>query len=144
MPKTAQTPASVLQSFIEKHQINPFSLSKSIHLNYQTVQRILKGNGKINVSTALRLGKFFNTSPAYWIDIQCASEINELSKNKKFVSMIKSISKAPQPTEKTRKTSKAKPARRKTKTLSEKRKKAAKVPGAKRAGGKRRGRPRSK
>jgi addiction module HigA family antidote len=144
MPKTAKTPAFVLQSFIDEYQINPFSLSKSIHLNYQTILRILKGNGKITVSTALRLGKFFNLSPAYWIDIQFASEINELAKNKKFISMIKSIPKARKPAEQTKTTSKTKPAKRKNKTLSEKRRKAAKIPGAKSARGRRRGRPRKK
>jgi len=144
MPKTVKTPASVLQSFIDEYQINPFSLSKSVHLNYQAVLRILKGNGKITVPIALRLGKFFNVSPAFWIDIQFASEINELVKNKKFISIIQKIPKAQKPAEKTKTTSKRKSAGRKAKTLSEKRRKAAKVPGAKPARGKRRGRPRKK
>jgi len=144
MPKTVKTPASVLKSFIDKYQINPFSLSKSIHLNYQTILRILKGDGKITVPTALRLGKFFGVSPAYWIDIQFASEINELAKSKKFISMIQSIPKAQMPAEQTKTTPKTKTVRRKTKKLSEKRGKAAKTPGAKPAGKKRRGRPRKK
>jgi addiction module HigA family antidote len=132
MPRTEKNPASVLRSLIDEYQINPFSLSKSINLNYQTVQRILKGKGKITVPTALRLGKYFGQSPAYWIDIQYSSEINKLAKNKKFISMIKSIQKAQKPAAKAEtksSKSKAKTTKRKTKTLAEKRKKAAKVPG---------------
>jgi len=131
MPKTANTPASVLQSFIDEYQINPFSLSKQIHLSYQTVLNILKGRGKITVPTALRLGKYFGQSPVFWLEIQIAAEIIELAKNKKFLSMIKSIPKAQKITAKTKAPAKTK--KRKTKTLSEKRKRAAKVPGARRA-----------
>ena len=125
MPKTEKTPASVLQSLIDEYQINPFALSKNAHLDYQTVRKILYSKGKITVPTALKLGKYFGQSPAYWIDVQIAAEINALSKNKKFVSGIKGISKVQKPAAKAKT-----PARGKTKTLSVKRKKAAKTPGA--------------
>ncbi|MDR1837650.1 MAG: HigA family addiction module antidote protein [Treponema sp.] len=132
MPKTAKTPASVLQSFIDEYQINAFSLSKNIHLSYQTVLNILKGKGKISVPTALRLGKYFSQSPEFWLNIQIASDIDKLTQNKKFVSMINSIPRAQKNTGKTKTTAKTKPARRKTKTLSEKRKSAAKAAGNRR------------
>jgi len=122
MPKTEKTPATVLQSLIDEYQINPFSLSKGAHLDYQTVRKILNSNGKITVPTAIKLGKFFGQSPAYWIDIQYASEIIELYKNKKFVSVVNSIEKAQKQSVKTTKS--------KSKTLADKRKKAAKIPGA--------------
>jgi len=141
MPKAEKIPASVLQSFIDEYQINALSLSKSIRLSYQTVRNILTGKGKITVPTALRLAKFFGQSPAYWIEIQFASEINELSQNKKFISMIKSIPKAQKPAGKAKAKTTAKTAKRKAGSLSDKRKKAAKAPGAKPARGKRAGRP---
>jgi addiction module HigA family antidote len=97
MPKTQKTPASVLQSLIDEYQINAFSLSKSIHFDYRTLLNVLKGKGRITVPTALKLGKYFGQSPFYWIDIQSASEINALGKNKKFASIIKSITKAKKP-----------------------------------------------
>jgi addiction module HigA family antidote len=134
MTKTAQTPGSVLQSFIDEYHINPFFLSKEIKLSYHTVLNILKGKGKITVPTAIRLGTYFDNTPAFWLDVQSSSEINELTSNKKFVSIIKSIPKAKKPTVKASAGTKAKP---KSNTLSEKRKKAAKVPGARAARGKR-------
>jgi len=126
MPKTEKTPATVLQALIDEYQINAFSLSKSIHFDYKTLLNILKGKGKITVPTALRLGKYFGQSPSYWIDIQSASEINELANDKKFTSMINSIPKVQKQPAKETTASR----RGKTKTLAEKRKKAAKVPGA--------------
>ena len=126
MPKTEKTSASVLQSLIDEYQINAFSLSKSISFDYKTLLNILKGKGKITVPTALKLGKYFGQSPSYWIDIQSESEISELSKDKKFMSILNSIPKAQKPSAKAKPTS----GKAKTKTLAEKRKEAAKVPGA--------------
>jgi len=130
MPKTAKakTPGAVLQTFIDEYQINPYSLSKSIDVAYQSITNIIKKDARISVPMALRLGKFFGNSPKYWLDIQASSEIDELSADKEFVSVIKSISAAKKPSGKAAKTTTGK-----RNTLAEKRKKAAKIPGAKRS-----------
>ena len=136
MPKTAkrQSPGEVLQAFIDDYQINPFSLSRSLKVNYQTVTHIINGKSRITVQMALRLARYFGNSPKYWLDVQASSEIDELSADKKFVSSVKSIPKAKKPTGKAKKEAKTKT--KKTDTLAEKRKKAAKTPGAKKARGK--------
>jgi addiction module HigA family antidote len=103
MPKTVKTPGTILQSFIDDYQINPFFLSKEIKVGYQTVTNIIKGKARITVPIAIRLGRYFNNSPKYWIDIQASSEIDELSTNKKFLSQIKSIPKAVKPKGKAKK-----------------------------------------
>jgi addiction module HigA family antidote len=131
MPKTEKTPGSALQSFLDEYQITAFFLSKEISLSYQTVLNILKGKAKISVPTALRLGKYFGNSPQYWMDIQVSSEINQLSANKKFSSILSKIPKA----QKAKAGKKAKTT--KSSAISEKRKKAANVPGAKQARGRR-------
>lgn len=137
MPRTdkSKTPGAVLQSLIEEYQINPFYLSKSIKVAYQSVTNILNGKGRITVHMALRLGQFFGNSPKYWIDIQSSSEIDELSADKKFVSIIKSIPKVKKLTARDKKEKKAKPGRKKTGASAGKLKKAK---------GKRAGRPRKK
>ena len=141
MPKTTkpQTPGAVLQSFIDDYQINPFLLSKEIKTAYQSVTNILKEKARITVPMALRLAQYFGNSPKFWIDVQSSAEINELSEDKKFVEIVKSIPRAKKPAGNAKKQVKEKTGRNKTNTLAEKRKKAAKVPGAKRAGGKRKG-----
>jgi len=137
MPKkiTIKTPGTVLQSFIDEYQINPFFLSKAIKVNYQTIINIIKGKAKISVQTAICLGAYFGNSPKYWIDIQASSEIDALSANKKFLSIVKSIPKAVKPKGKAK--ASVKLTKRKPNTLAEKRKKAAKIPGAKSVKGKR-------
>ena len=143
MPKTAKpkTPGAVLQSYIEEYQINPFSLSKSLKVAYQSVVNIIKGKARITVPFALRLSAYFGNPPQFWLDIQASSEIEELSSDKKFLSVIKSIPKAQKAAGKVKKEQKVKTGKNKTGTLAEKRKKAAKVPGARMAKGKKAGRP---
>ena len=135
MPKTKKTPGEVLQSFIEDYQINAFSLSKSLKVAYQSVTNIIKGKARISVQMALRLSQFFGNSPKYWLDIQATSEIDELSANSKFIKEINGIPKVKKPSDDAKKAPKAKTGKKKTKTLAEKRKKAAKTPGAKKARG---------
>jgi len=143
MPETAkpQTPGAVLQSFIDKYQINPFILSKSINVAYQSVGNIINGKTRITAPMAIRLAAYFSNTPEFWLDIQTSSEIAVLTADKKFISVIKSIPKAQKPAGKAGKEKKVKTGRRKTDTLSEKRKKAAKTPGTKIARGRKAGRP---
>jgi len=151
MPRTSkpQTPGEVLQKFIDDYQTNPFALSKSLNVTYQTVTHIIKGKSRITVQMALRLGQYFGNSPKYWLDMQASSEIDELSVNKKFISEIKNIPRAGKPsgkkdTKASKKNTQTKTGKKKTNTLAEKRKKAVKVPGAKKARGKKSGRPAKK
>jgi addiction module HigA family antidote len=136
--KKTKTPGEILISLIQEYQLNPFSLSKEIKINYQTIQNIIKGKGRITVQTALKLGKYFGQPPAYWIDIQLNTDIAELSKDKKFMSSLNSISKVQKPkaAAKTKSKPKAIGKTAKRNTLAEKRKKAAKIPGARPAKGK--------
>lgn len=133
MAKTEKTPGAVLQTFIDKYQINPFFLSKSTGIYYKTIRDIISGSARITVPIALRLGKYFGTTPQFWLDLQISSEINKLSADKKFQTVLKNIPKA----EIKKSPLREKPAKRKLKTLREKRKKAAKIPGAKKPFGKR-------
>ena len=136
--KKIKTPGEVLSSLIEEYQLNALSFSKEINTNYQTIQNIIKGTGRITVQTALKLGKYFGQPPAYWVDIQLNADIIELSQDKKFMKSLNNISKAQKPkagkaAAKPKSTGKT----AKRNALSEKRKVAAKTPGTRSAKGKR-------
>ena len=96
MPKS-QTPASVLQSLMDEYQLNPFSLSKGLHLSNSAVRLLVIGKANISVSTALRLAKFFGQTPAYWLDLQREADLNEASKDKELQDILKAIPKAKKP-----------------------------------------------
>ena len=128
MPKTATTPGSVLISLMDEYQLNPFSLSKAISLSPSAVRLMVIGKSKITVPTALRLGKFFGQTPTFWLDLQREADIKEAAKDAKLSAILKGISKAKKPTGKPISTGKMKVSRKST--LSDKRKKATKVPGS--------------
>ena len=134
MPKSTQTPASVLQSLMDEYQLNPFSLSKAINLSNSAVRLLVIGKAKVTVPTALRLAKLFGQTPNYWLDLQREADLNEASKDKKFQDILKGITKAKKPDAPKPVTAK-KPGNKQS--LSDKRKKAAKIPGAKPAKGSR-------
>jgi len=129
MPKSTQTPVSALIALMDEYQLNPFSLSKEINLSYASVRQLVTGKSKVTVPTALRLAKYFGQSPDYWLDLQRAVDVKEAQNNKNLMAIVKGIPKAKKPTVKPKAQGKTP---RKT-TLADKRKKAAKVPGAKRA-----------
>ena len=134
MPKSSQTPATVLQSLMDEYQLNPFSLSKAVHLSNSAVRLLVIGKSKVTVPTALRLAKFFGQTPAFWLDLQREADLTEASKDKKLQDILKVITKAKKPSAPKPVTSK-KPVKKQT--LSDKRKKAAKIPGARAAKGSR-------
>ena len=45
-------------------------LADAIHLPYQRVNEIINGRRGVTSGTALRLAKFFGTSPAFWMNLQ--------------------------------------------------------------------------
>jgi addiction module HigA family antidote len=127
MPKSAQTPASVIIALMDEYQLNPFSLSKEINLSYASVRQIVTGKSKVTVPTALRLAKYFGQTPDYWLGLQRDVEIKEAENDKELMAIVKGIAKVKKPAVKAKTQEKA----AKKATLSDKRKSAAKVPRAK-------------
>ena len=93
MPKS-QTPATVLQTLMEEYQLNPFSLSKEIHLSHSAVRLLVIGQSKVTVPTALRLAKLFDQTPDYWLDLQREADLNEASKDKELQDVLDTIPRA--------------------------------------------------
>jgi antitoxin HigA-1 len=132
MPKSTQTPSSVLKSLMDEYQLNPFSLSKAIQLSHSAVRLLAIGKSKVTVPTALRLAKFFDQTPAFWLDLQREADLIEASKDSNLQDTLKAIAKAKKPAAPKPETAKK---TNKKITLSDKRKKAAKAPGARAAKG---------
>ena len=129
MPKSAQTPSSVLVALMDEYQFNPFSLARELKLSPAFVRQLVLGKSRITAPTALRLGKLFGKEAVFWLDLQQAADLNEACGDKELAAVVKEIVKAKLPPAKPK--VQAKPGKKST--LSDKRKKAAKVPGAKAA-----------
>jgi len=102
MAKTTQTPGSELSALLKEYDLNPFSLSKQIGMSNSAVRQIVTGTSKVTVPTALRLAKFFGTSPDHWLDMQRATDYASAAKDKDLQADLKTISKVGATGKKTR------------------------------------------
>jgi len=67
----------LLEDFLKPMKITAYRLSKETHIDQTRVSEIIKGKRGISIDTALRLSKFFGTSPEFWINIQNHYDLEE-------------------------------------------------------------------
>lgn len=64
-------PGEVLsEDFLKPMGISAYRLSRSIHIDQTRISEVIHGKRSITADTALRLGRFFGTSPDFWLNIQ--------------------------------------------------------------------------
>lgn len=64
-------PGEMLQEeFLQPMGLTQRELAAAIHVPYQRVNEIINGKRGITPSTALRLGKFFGMTAAFWLNLQ--------------------------------------------------------------------------
>lgn len=60
----------LLEEFLVPMGITQKDLADSILVPYQRVNELINGKRGITPSTALRLARYFNTSPDFWLNLQ--------------------------------------------------------------------------
>ena len=60
----------LLKEFLEPMGLSQRTLSDRIHVSYQRINELVNGRRGITPSTALRLAKFFGTTPEFWLSLQ--------------------------------------------------------------------------
>ena len=63
-------PGEHLADFLEELGISQYRLAKDIQVPAGRVHEIIQGKRGISADTALRLARYFDTSPDYWITLQ--------------------------------------------------------------------------
>ena len=76
-------PGEVLEKeFLKPFKISQYRLAKDISVSPRRINEIVKGERAISVDTALRLGKYFNTSPQFWLNLQTKHDIEVCQEEK--------------------------------------------------------------
>jgi addiction module HigA family antidote len=132
-----QTPGTALKALLAKHGMNCNRLAKAINMSNAMVRLIVLDKSPISIAAAFRLAKFFKTKPEYWLDLQMKYDLFKAGNDKALAKEISGITEVSNYTF-TRKphTRKAGTVSKKKPTLADKRKAAAKKPGAKQIRGK--------
>ena len=60
----------LLEEFLQPIDLTQKELADGIHVPYQRVNEIVNGKRGVTPSTALRLARFFDTSPGFWMNLQ--------------------------------------------------------------------------
>jgi len=60
----------LLEEFLNPMGITQYRLAKDINVPPRRINEIIHGKRAITANTALRLGKYFNMSPQFWINLQ--------------------------------------------------------------------------
>lgn len=69
--------------------ITQTSLAKDLEIPYQRINEILNKKRGITPSTALRLAKYFNTTPEFWMNLQLRVDMYEaMQKEEKELARI--------------------------------------------------------
>lgn len=60
----------LLEEFLRPMNISQNKLAMDIHVPAPRINAIVRGQRAITADTALRLGKYFGTSPEFWSNLQ--------------------------------------------------------------------------
>lgn len=60
----------LMEEFLAPFAISQYRLAKDIDVAPRRINEIIHGSRAISADTALRLGKYFNISPQFWLNLQ--------------------------------------------------------------------------
>lgn len=69
----------LLEEFLKPFNITAYRLSKDIGIPQTRTSQIINRKRRITADTALRLAKYFNNSPKFWLGLQNDYDIEEES-----------------------------------------------------------------
>jgi antitoxin HigA-1 len=70
-------PGDILRDELAERQITAYRLAKELGVPESTVGQILAGKRSVTPGTALRLSRFFGTTPELWLNLQAAYDLEE-------------------------------------------------------------------
>ena len=69
-------PGEVLdQLYLKPLGLSAIALAKRLHVPRTRIERLVKGETDLTADTAMRLSKFFSTTPEYWMNLQRGWEL---------------------------------------------------------------------
>ncbi len=69
-------PGEVLvELYLEPLGMSALALAKRLNVPRTRIERLVKGETSVTVNTAIRLSKFFGTTPEFWMNLQRAYDL---------------------------------------------------------------------
>jgi addiction module HigA family antidote len=72
------TPGEILdEEFLKPMAITQYRLAKDIGVPPRRINEIIKGRRAITADTALRLGRYFQLAPEFWLNLQSHYDLEQ-------------------------------------------------------------------
>ncbi len=69
-------PGEVLrEEFLEPMKLTPYALARALDIPRTRIERIVREETAITADTAHRLGRYFRTTPQFWLNLQSEYEL---------------------------------------------------------------------
>jgi len=69
-------PGEVLKElYLDPLDMSAIALARELHVPRTRIERLVKGKTGVSADTAMRLAKFFGTTPEYWLNLQRAWDL---------------------------------------------------------------------
>ena len=73
-------PGEVLEElYLQPLEMSAITLASHLDVPRTRIERLVKGQTAITVDTAMRLARFFSTTPEYWMNLQRAWDLARAS-----------------------------------------------------------------
>ena len=77
-------PGEILrEEFLAPLDLKPYTLAKKLHVPRTRIERLVAERTPVTPDTALRLAKFFGTTPQFWMNMQASYDLAIAAKEKK-------------------------------------------------------------
>ena len=76
MPRTPIHPGEILEDELAELGLSAAALARLIDVPANRVSQIIAGKRNVSADTALRLGRYFGTSPDFWMNLQKTYELD--------------------------------------------------------------------
>ncbi|MEQ1940482.1 HigA family addiction module antitoxin [Mesorhizobium sp. CN5-321] len=64
-------PGEILrEDFLPEYDLTPSSLASALHVPRDRIEKIVRGKRAVSADTALRLARYFGTTPQFWMNLQ--------------------------------------------------------------------------
>ncbi len=80
----------LLEEFLQPMEISQNRLAIDIRVPARRINEIVLGKRRITVDTALRLGRYFNMSPQFWLGLQMDYDL-DLAENELVEKIAKEV-----------------------------------------------------
>ncbi len=69
-PRCPLHPGEILKIYAEDYGITAEQMAEAIAIPIRRVRAVLRGSSSVDVDLALRLARYFDTTPDYWLNMQ--------------------------------------------------------------------------